>query len=118
MSQREVYARLQQGATIADTLSALDGSVAAGKPLSVSAHDYALPYLDHVVAGFVDGPPSSEVAAVISGAAPGGGWRRFTLSRSGPWQYLLEVFPTAFNNADAPLAPGIPPDQRTDPGRA
>ncbi len=109
MSQQEVYARLQQGTTIADTLSALDGSVAAGKPLSVSAHDYARPYLDHVVAGFVDGPPSSQVAAVISGAAPGGGWRRFTLSRSGPWQYLLEVFPTAFNNADAPLAPGIPP---------
>jgi hypothetical protein len=109
MSQREVFAHLQQGATIADTLSNLDGKVASGRPLAVSAHDFALPYLDHVVAGFVDGPPSSEVAAVISGAAPGGGWRRFTLSRSGPWRYVLEVFPTAFNNADAPLAPGIPP---------
>ncbi len=109
MSQREVYACLRAGDTIADTLDDLDGRIVAGKPLSVSAHDYARPYLDHQIAGFVDGPPTSEVAAVISGAAPKGGWRRFTLSRSGPWRYVLEVFPTAFNNADAPLAPGIPP---------
>ncbi len=109
MSHRDVFARLQQGLTIADTLSAMDGAEASGRPLVVKAHDYALPYLDHVVAGFVDGPPTSKVAAVLSGAAPGGGWRRFTLSRTGPWQYLLEVFPTAFHNKDAPLAPGIPP---------
>jgi hypothetical protein len=109
MSQREVLAQLKPGVTIADTLAAINGTVASGRPLSIQAHDYALPYLDHVVAGFVDGPPSSVVAAVISGAAPGGGWRRFTVSRTGPWQYLIDVFPTSFNNKDAPLSPGIPP---------
>lgn len=109
MSQRDVFSRLQSGATISDTLASIEGAISGGKPLAIQAHDYALPYLNHVVAGFVDGPPSSEVAALISGAAPGGGWRRFTISRTGPWQYVLEVFPTTFNNADAPLAPGIPP---------
>jgi len=54
--------------------------------------------------------PTSDVAFVLSGADPKGeAWRRFTLSKKGPWRYELECFPTAFHNAKDPLSPGIPP---------
>ena len=115
MSHREVSAQLREqtqldgDVTLDTALGALEGSVANGRPIAVSTTTRAIPYLDHVVDGLVDGPPSSAVVAVISARRPSGGWRRFTLSRSGPWQYVLEVFPSIFGDASAPLAPGIPP---------
>lgn len=91
------------------TLDALLRSL-VDQGLDMRIHPYCAPYLDHEVAGHVDGPPSSRVVAVISGADPNGtSWRRFTISRTGEGQYEIGVFPTAFHNATAPLAPGIPP---------
>ncbi len=115
MSHREVYDQLREhtradgDVTLDTALEALEGSVANGRPITLSTHPHAVPYLDHVVEALVDGPPTSSVVAVISARLPTGGWRRFTLSRSGPWQYVLEVFPSIFGDANAPLAPGIPP---------
>ena len=51
---------------------------------SIVAFDIAsrLRRLGHTVVGWVDGPPTSSVTFVFSGADPkGGAWRRFTLSR-------------------------------------
>lgn len=102
--------KFQKGASFADTLRRLDGLPEAGKPLVVRAEDRALPYLDHLVDGWVDGPPTSNVAWMFSGKDPAGPrWRRFTISKVGPWTYELEVFPTPFPNALDPLSPGVPP---------
>jgi hypothetical protein len=100
-----ILSQLVEDETLAGILSKL---TEAG--LEVSVHPYCAPYTDHSLTGFVDGPPSSSVVAVISGEAPGGkAWRRFTLRRLGEGRYELGVFPTAFHNRRAPLAPGIPP---------
>ena len=110
MPRRTILSSIQTGATVAQTLQSLDGANAAGKPLKVTVHPFAAPYLDHTIAGFVDGPPTSSVVAVLSGERPSGGtWRRLTLARVGPWHYEVEAFPTEFGDALAPLAPGIPP---------
>lgn len=110
MSGSPLLGRLREGRTLSQVLVELDGTVVAGKPVRVVADEASLPYLDHVVRGFVDGPPSSDVVAVLSGEAPGGhAFRRFTISHVGAWRYSLGVFPTAFHNRQAPLAPGIPP---------
>jgi hypothetical protein len=103
---------LQKGVTFRELLTRLNGLPEAGKPLALQVEARSVPYLDHVVVGWTDGPPTSAVAFVLSGAAPEGhAWRRFTLSRRGPWRYELECFPTPFHNPDDPLAPGIPPSQ-------
>jgi len=82
----------------------------AGKNLTVQVEERARPYLDHLVEAWTDGPPTSVVAFVLSGKDPGAeGWRRFTLSKVGPWAYELGVFPTPYHNAQDPLAPGVPP---------
>ena len=110
MPRRTILSSIQKGATIAQILQAIDGANAAGKPLRVTVHPFAAPYLDHIVAGFVDGPPTSSVVAVLSGAnTAGDGWRRLTLTRVGPWHYELGGLPTEFGDALSPLAPGIPP---------
>jgi hypothetical protein len=101
---------LQKGQSFSQVLSTLGRVVDAGKTLSFSAEERALPYLDHVVEGWVDGPPSSVVAFVLCGKDPAGDkWRRFTLSKIAPWSYELGVFPTPFPNNQDPLAPGVPP---------
>jgi hypothetical protein len=102
---------LSKGVTFAQLLPRLAGAAEAGRNLRVAPEERARPNLDHVVEGWVDGPPTSEVAFVLSGRDPAGDhkWRRFTLSRVGPWTYELGVFPTPFNNGQDPLAPGVPP---------
>ncbi len=101
---------LKQGVTFTMTLPTLRGLPEEGGTLAVRVEDRALPYLDHVVSGWVDGPPSSSVAWVLSGKDPTAEkWRRFTLSKVAPYTYELGVFPTGFNNAVDPLSPGIPP---------
>lgn len=106
----DILERLTQGQTMSGLQEHLHGSEVSGRPLVVTVDYRARPYLDHIVAGWTDGPPGSNVAVVISGASPDGvHWRRFTVSREGPWAYEIDVFPTPFNNPEAPLAPGIPP---------
>lgn len=100
---------LAKGVTFAQLLPKL-GVTDEGKALTVKVEDRARPYLDHVVDGWTDGPPTSVVAFVLSGADPAGhAWRRFTLSKVAPWTYELGVFPTPYHNAQDPLAPGVPP---------
>jgi hypothetical protein len=102
--------KLKKGASFAELLPKLNGVPEAGKPLVVKVEDRAMPYLDHVVDGWVDGPPTSNVAWLLAGKDPSGDkWRRFTISKVGPWTYELEVFPTPFKNAIDPLSPGVPP---------
>ena len=104
-SRRRIKEALTTDAPVSEVLKAL---IAFG--LDMRVHPLCAPYLDHTVAGSVDGSPSSRVVAVVSGADPAGSkWRRFTISRTGDGVYELGVFPTAFHNADAPLAPGITP---------
>ena len=104
-SRRRILEALTTDAPLSTVLGAL---IAFG--LDMRVHPHCAPYLEHTVAGFVDGSPASRVVAVISGADPAGSkWCRFTISRTGDGVYELGVFPTAFHNADAPLAPGIPP---------
>ncbi|MSQ02174.1 MAG: hypothetical protein EXR71_09830 [Myxococcales bacterium] len=101
---------LIKGITFAKLQPRLAAASEGGKGFSIRAEDRVRPYLDHVVEAWTDGPPSSDVAFVLSGKDPTGRqWRRFTLSRVGPWAYELGVFPTPFHNADDPLAPGVPP---------
>lgn len=101
---------LKKGVTLAQTLPALARVVEAGKTLSAGAEERARPYLDHIVEAWVDGPPSSVVAFVLSGKDPAGDkWRRFTISKVAPYTYELGVFPTPFKNGDDPLSPGVPP---------
>jgi hypothetical protein len=102
---------LQKGATLAQVVAKLQGAPAeGGKALAMRVEDRCKPYLDHVLAGFVDGPPTSVVAWVLSGKDPGAqAWRRFTLTRVAPYTYELGAFPTPFHNANDPLSPGVPP---------
>lgn len=112
--KKELIKRLQAGQALTDLRSTLDGSSDDGVTLHVTVDDRALPYMNHVVSGWVDGPQPSNVVAVISGAAPSGDkWRRFSLTRTGAGRYEIDCFPTPFQNADAPLSPGIPPAGRT-----
>ena len=101
---------LKTGVPFSALLPKLGGVSDGGTPLTVQVEDRARPYLDHVVEAWTDGPPSSAVAYVLSGRDPKDQkWRRFTLSKVAPWTYELGVFPTGYNNAQDPLAPGVPP---------
>lgn len=101
---------LQKGLTMKQLLAKLQTVSDAGKSLSVRAEDRCGPYLDSKLVGWVDGPPTSVVAWVFSAEdAHGHGWRRWTLSKVGPWTYELGVFPTPFHNERDPLSPGVPP---------
>jgi len=105
MSRTLILEKLKTTATLSEILRSL-----MDQNLDMRVHPYCAPYLDHTVAGHVDGPPSSRVIAVVSAADPNApAWRRVTISRSGEGQYEMGVFPTAFHNETAPLAPGIPP---------
>lgn len=102
--------KLVKGRTFADTLPALNGLPEGGRPLVVRVEERAKPYLDHAIDGWVDGPPTSNVAWMLSGRDPAAEkWRRFTITKVGPWTYELGVFPTPFPNSQDPLAPGVPP---------
>ncbi len=103
-------AAMQKGLSM-DALVKKLGTVAEGdRNLSIKVEDRARPYLDHTVEGFVDGPPTSVVAFVLSGRDPRDeAWRRFTLSQVAPYTYELGVFPTPFHNGQDPLSPGVPP---------
>jgi hypothetical protein len=105
-----IQGALRTGTTLRELLGSLAKLQDAGKPLNFQVEARTVPYLDHRVVGWVDGPPSSAVAFVLSGEdAAGHMWRRFTISKVGPWRYELECFPTGFNNSKDPLSPGIPP---------
>jgi len=106
-----VLEKFQTGQTVREYVQALTGATAAGKPLRVTVDARAEPWMDHRIAGWVDGPPVTNVAAVFSGQDPHveQKWRRFTVTRVGPWHYEIDVFPTPFNNGVDPLSPGIPP---------
>jgi len=106
---KTIEGALRQGITFDELLAALGGLSDGGKKLQVQVQARCVPYLRHKVVGWVDGPPTSSVVFVLSGADPkGGAWRRFTLSRS-EGAYELACFPTAFHNEKDPLSPGIPP---------
>jgi hypothetical protein len=105
-----IEAALQKGASFEDTVRRLATVEEGGRRLTIRVEPRCVPYLDHAVAGWVDGPPTSVVGWVLSGQDPAGdGWRRFTLSRVEPWTWELGVFPTPFRNGVDPLSPGIPP---------
>ena len=108
--RRELLSRMQKGQRIDALIGSLKALNVGTKPIAVTADDRAVPYLDHTVVGWTDGPPGSNVQVVFSGEAPGGRyWRRFTISRAGPGRYEINIFPTPFNNPESPLSPGIPP---------
>jgi hypothetical protein len=107
---KTIEGALRQGATFQDLLKSLASLSEGGKPLNFQVEARTVPYLSHKVVGWVDGPPTSVVNFVLSGADPNGhAWRRFTISKRGPWRYELEVFPTPFHNDKDPLSPGVPP---------
>ena len=99
---------LAMGLTMKQVLAKLNGLAVAGKPIAVSSEARCAPYLHSTVVGWVDGPPSSNVAFVMSGA-DGESWRRWTISKVGPWRYEIGCFPTPYHNAKDPLSPGVPP---------
>ena len=106
----QILEAIEEGKTLEEVRQKLDGMVIGGKPLHVGVDDRCLPWMSHVVAGKVDGPPSSNVTVVLSAGHPTKDkWRRFTVTRVGPWEYEFDAFPTPFNNAVSPLSPGIPP---------
>ncbi|RME23864.1 MAG: hypothetical protein D6798_12610 [Deltaproteobacteria bacterium] len=109
--RKVVLDTLQKGQTVQAFAEALGGRQVAGRPVQVTIDPRCRPWVDHVIEGWVDGPPTSEVAAVLSGRDPDADqkWRRFTVTWRGPGRYDIEVFPTPFNNAMDPLSPGIPP---------
>ena len=101
---------LSSGQTLGELLSHLDGHGVDGDAIAASVDVRARPYLAHTVAGWTDGPASSNVIVVIAGKSPTQDrWRRFTVSHTGTWRCEIDAFPTPFNNPEAPLAPGIPP---------
>lgn len=101
---------LQKGQTFRDLAKRLAAVQVEGKALSVTVDQRCVAYLDDTVVDWVDGPPTSVVAFVLSGADPEGGkWRRWTISKVGPWKYQVDCFPTPFKNARDPLSPGVPP---------
>ncbi len=111
MSQTLVSA-FQKGLALRDLLPKLARLSEAGKPLKFEVESRSVPYLDHLLSGWTDGPPTSSVAFVLSAREPNHDhWRRFTISKVAPWTFRLECFPTPFGKADAPLAPGMPPSQ-------
>lgn len=106
----QVLEAVEVGKTLAEVREKLDGLVLDGKALSVGVDDRCLPWMSHVVEAMVDGPPSSNVAVVVSARHPTKAkWRRFTITHKGPWMFEVDVFPTPFNNGVSPLSPGIPP---------
>ncbi len=109
--RKVVLDTFQKGQTVQAYADALSGRQAAGKPLKVTIDDRSRPWLDHVIEGWVDGSPTSVVAAVVSARDPDADhkWRRFTVTKVGPWHFELDAFPTPFNNGVDPLSPGIPP---------
>lgn len=101
---------LVKGVTFTQLLGKLGAASEGGKPFVLRVEERAKPYVDHMVESWTDGPPSSDVAFVLSGRDRDDQlWRRFTLSHVAPWTYELGVFPTPFPNAQDPLAPGVPP---------
>ena len=82
-----VLEKFQKGQTVRDYVKALDGALEAGKPVRVTVDARTEPWLDHVIEGWVDGPPVTTVAAVFSGRDPDADhkWRRFTVTRVGAW---------------------------------
>lgn len=99
-----------KGTSVASLAAALGKVAEEGRKLTINVEHRARPYLDHVVEGHVDGPPTSVVAFVFSGKDPEAeAWRRFTLSKTAPFTYEVGVFPTPFHNALDPLSPGVPP---------
>lgn len=103
-------AMLTDGLSLGDLLAKLDGCGVDGDTIRATVDVRARPYLAHTLVGWGDGPPSSNVIAIISGKSPTKDqWRRFTLTHTGTWRCELDAFPTPFNNPEAPLAPGIPP---------
>jgi hypothetical protein len=110
--RRTLLAQLKKDQTFHDLLQALRALAAeeGGGKLQVTSDYRTQPYLDHRVVEWTDGPPNSNVVAVLSGADPAGGhWRRFTLTRKSAGHYELDAFPTPFPNEVDPLSPGIPP---------
>jgi hypothetical protein len=110
--RRTLIAHLKKDQTFEALLAALRALKAPeGSGTLQVTNDYRTqPYLEHKVVEWVDGPPNSNVVAVVSGADPDGEhWRRFTLTRKSATHYELDVFPTPFPNAVDPLSPGIPP---------
>lgn len=108
--RREMIQKFQKGQKVTELIQALNTIQADGKPILVNFDYRARPYLGHTVVGWTDGPPSSNVLVVFSGESPEHDhWRRFTVSRTGPGRYDVDVFPTPFNNPVSPLSPGIPP---------
>lgn len=104
-----IGASLSKGQTLKDLATTLERVKEGGAPLQITVEARGVPYLADTVVGWTDGPPTSTVAWVLSGADPhGGAWRRWTITRVGPGQYQLGCFPTHFRNALDPLAPGVP----------
>ena len=102
--------QLRRGMKLSELLDKLDGLSAQDGTVIAKVDTRARPYLQHEIAEWSDGPPSSNVVVFISGKDPAKArWRRFTLTHTGPWRCEIDAFPTPFNNAEAPLAPGIPP---------
>lgn len=105
-----IGASFQKGMTLEALRKKVQGAPDTGGSLTIEVDDRSRPYLDHTLSGWTDGPPTSTVAWVMSGADPDGHhWRRFTFSKVGTRTYKLACFPTPFNNEVDPLAPGIPP---------
>ena len=106
----EMLQKFKKGLKVTDLITALQAIKIGDKAITVSYDYRSRPYLDHTVVGWTDGPPSSNVAVVFSGETPEHDyWRRFTVTRTGPGAYEIDVFPTPFNNPTSPLSPGIPP---------
>lgn len=107
---KTIEGALRTGITFDELVASLAGLSAGGKKLQLQVEARTVPYLRHTVVSWVDGPPSSTVAFVLSGADPrGDAWRRFTLSCKDDGRYELACFPTPFHNGVDPLSPGIPP---------
>lgn len=106
-----VLERFRKGQSVSDLVRALGEAKVDGQPLKVTVDPRTAPWMDHLVEGWVDGPPVTNVAAVFSGKDPGSdhAWRRFTVTRKGMGHVEIDVFPTPFNNGVDPLSPGIPP---------
>jgi len=101
---------LTEGTTLGELLQVLDGLGVDEGAIQATVDTRARPYLTHTIVGWTDGPPSSNVVAVIAGKSPSKAhWRRFTITHTGVWRCEIDAFPTPFNNPEAPLSPGIPP---------
>ncbi len=106
---KTIEGALRQGITFDELVASLGTLSESGKKLQLQVEARTVPYLRHTVVGWVDGPPTSVVTFVLSGADPKGeAWRRFTLSRK-DGHLELACFPTPFHNPRDPLSPGIPP---------